>query len=763
MKINPQKAAQKMSEETIDNKLEFDLPMNKSSVIKVIGVGGGGSNAVNHMKRLGIKDVNYIICNTDAQALDHSEVSNKVQLGASLTEGMGAGANPETGRDAALESLNEIESILETNTKMLFVTAGMGGGTGTGAAPIIAKLSQEMGLLTVGIVTMPFSFEGVARMKQAEEGLRELKKHVDSLIVIKNDKLREVYGNLGFKKGFQMADSVLATAVKAIAEVITSHYGVNIDLKDAKTVLANSGTAIMGSAVSGGDNRAKEAIIDALDSPLLNDNQIVGSKNVLLLIISGDDDHEITIDEIGVINEHVQSEAGGSANIILGIGQDEELKDQISVTIIATGFEAGNKIIDGTERPSKGRTVISLDADIQEPEIPAAEVKVIEKAPAKPDPMTTPIEETQVTNREINQVDLFTAVEEAEAEARETSEDKIEATDEDTEIFSSDFDEDMNSNEVVFELTQDIDKEEAVEKTNFKVEPVSVPENTEEEDVAEDEAEETTFTIEDDFEMGAVVGNFKPSTTPEASNKEQDEEETEEESSHFVLEDLGELEEKDNFTITNEVEISDSNVDDITSQYIEEQEEETELDPMNFSIDEISRAKKGTLSIEVEEKEEHLDKNKVLSEEKSGLTSYTLDDIREMERTLGTTTPTTLEAEKEELAETEPSDEFLDFGVKKISKEEAENKEEHNPIENKIDIAKSKIVRDRTKMFSAYQHQFNNKGISDSKEPAYKRMGIEVQNKGISDEENLSRMSVNGDGSDLNINSSNSFLHDNVD
>ena len=763
MKINPQKAAQKMSEETIDNKLEFDLPMNKSSVIKVIGVGGGGSNAVNHMKRLGIKDVNYIICNTDAQALDHSEVSNKVQLGASLTEGMGAGANPETGRDAALESLNEIESILETNTKMLFVTAGMGGGTGTGAAPIIAKLSQEMGLLTVGIVTMPFSFEGAARMKQAEEGLRELKKHVDSLIVIKNDKLREVYGNLGFKKGFQMADSVLATAVKAIAEVITSHYGVNIDLKDAKTVLANSGTAIMGSAVSGGDNRAKEAIIDALDSPLLNDNQIVGSKNVLLLIISGDDDHEITIDEIGVINEHVQSEAGGSANIILGIGQDEELKDQISVTIIATGFEAGNKIIDGTERTSKGRTVISLDADIQEPEIPAAEVKVIEKAPAKPDPMTTPIEETQVTNREINQVDLFTAVEEAEAEARETSEDKIEATDEDTEIFSSDFEEDMNSNEVVFELTQDIDKEETVEKTNFKVEPVSVPENTEEEDVAEDEAEETTFTLEDDFEMGAVVGNFKPSTTPEASNKEQDEEETEEESSHFVLEDLVELEEKDNFTITNEVEISDSNVDDITSQFIEEQEEETELDPMNFSIDEISRAKKGSLSIEVEEKEEHLDKNKVLSEEKSGLTSYTLDDIREMERTLGTTTPTTLEAEKEELAETEPSDEFLDFGVKKISKEEAENKEEHNPIENKIDIAKSKIVRDRTKMFSAYQHQFNNKGISDSKEPAYKRMGIEVQNKGISDEENLSRMSVNGDGSDLNINSSNSFLHDNVD
>jgi len=752
-----------MSEETIDNNIEFDLPMNKSSVIKVIGVGGGGSNAVNHMKRLGIKDVNYIICNTDAQALDHSEVSNKVQLGASLTEGMGAGANPETGRDAALESLTEIESILETNTKMLFVTAGMGGGTGTGAAPIIAKLSQEMGLLTVGIVTMPFSFEGAARMKQAEEGLRELKKHVDSLIVIKNDKLREVYGNLGFKKGFQMADSVLATAVKAIAEVITSHYGVNIDLKDAKTVLANSGTAIMGSAVSGGDNRAKEAIVNALDSPLLNDNQIIGSKNVLLLIISGDDDHEITIDEIGVINEHVQSEAGGSANIILGIGQDEELKDNISVTIIATGFEAGSKIIDGTER-EKGRTVIPLDAEIQEPEIPGVEDKVIEKAPAKLDPMTTPIEETKTASKELNQVDLFTAV--AEAEARE-GKIEIEETEEQLEnpdTFSNEFKEDINSNEVVFELTQEIEEEETEEEANFKVEPVSIPEMTNEE-IAEEEAEETTFTLEDEFEIGAVVGSFNPPTKPEIA-AEEEEESSEEEATNFVLEDLGDLEDQDNFKITDEIEISESNVDDITSEFIEEQEVHTELDPMNFSIDEISRVQKGAFSSEEEAKEEQqepAENNEVLSEKESELTSYTLDDIREVERMLGTTTPTTLEAEKEEVAETETSDEFLDFGIKKISQEEAKNKEELNPVENKIDIANSKIVRERTKMFSNFQHQFSKTNYSDSKEPAYKRMGIEVQNNGISDEENISRMSVNGDGSDLNINSSNSFLHDNVD
>ena len=300
-----------MSEEITNSDLQFDLPKNRSSVIKVIGVGGGGSNAVNYMKSLGIKDVNYVICNTDAQALETSSVENKIQLGATLTEGLGAGANPEIGKEAAIESLDNVRNILENNTKMLFVTAGMGGGTGTGAAPIIAKLSQEMGLLTVGIVTMPFSFEGGARMTQAEKGIEELRQYVDSLIIIKNDRLREVYGNLGFKKGFQKADEVLATAVKAIAEVITHHYKANIDLKDAKTVLANSGTAIIGSACAGGQQRALNSVEAALDSPLLNDNHIKGAKNVLLLIISGSEEHEVTFDEIAEINEHIQTEAGG--------------------------------------------------------------------------------------------------------------------------------------------------------------------------------------------------------------------------------------------------------------------------------------------------------------------------------------------------------------------------------------------------------------------------------------------------------------------
>ncbi len=317
--------------------ISFDLPKNQSNVIKVIGVGGGGSNAINHMFQLGIKGVDFVVCNTDSQALENSPVPNKIQLGVTLTEGLGAGANPEVGEKAAVESFEEIKQMLDTNTKMVFITAGMGGGTGTGAAPIIAKQAKELGILTVGIVTIPFQFEGRNRNDQAQLGVERLRSHVDSLIVINNNKLREVYGNLGFKAGFSKADEVLATASRGIAEVITHHYTQNIDLRDAKTVLSNSGTAIMGSAQASGASRATDAIMKALDSPLLNDNKITGAKNVLLLIVSGNE--EITIDEIGEINDHIQAEAGHSANIIMGVGEDEALEDSIAVTIIATGFD----------------------------------------------------------------------------------------------------------------------------------------------------------------------------------------------------------------------------------------------------------------------------------------------------------------------------------------------------------------------------------------------------------------------------------------
>ena len=364
----------------IDNNFSFDLPKNKSNVMKVMGVGGGGSNAVNHMFQQGITGVDFVVCNTDSQALDKSPVPNKIQLGVNLTEGLGAGANPEIGKLAAVETHEELRELLETQTKMLFITAGMGGGTGTGAAPIIAEFAKELGILTVGIVTIPFDFEGKTRQLQAQKGLKKLKKTVDSLIIINNNKLRQVYGNLGFKEGFSKADEVLATAAKGIAQVITHHYTQNIDLKDAKTVLANSGTAIMGSATSSGSNRANDAIIKALDSPLLNDNKIDGSKNVLLLIVSGTD--EITIDEIGEINEYVQKETGNSANIIMGVGEDKELGNNISVTVIATGFaeDQQNDLVNSETK----KVIYSLDDNqkvektlIDEDEISNGEIEEI--------------------------------------------------------------------------------------------------------------------------------------------------------------------------------------------------------------------------------------------------------------------------------------------------------------------------------------------------------------------------------------------------
>ena len=343
----------------IDTNFSFDLPKNRSNVMKVMGIGGGGSNAVNYMYKQGIKGVDFVVCNTDSQALEESPVPNKIQLGVNLTEGLGAGANPEIGKLAALESYEELKNLLETQTKMLFITAGMGGGTGTGAAPIIAEMAKEFDILTVGIVTIPFSFEGKSRELQAIKGLEKLKRSVDSLIIINNNKLREVYGNLGFKEGFSKADEVLSTAAKGVAQVITHHYTQNIDLKDAKTVLSNSGTAIMGSSTASGSNRANEAVIKALDSPLLNDNKIEGSKNVLLLIISGSE--EITIDEIGEINEYIQNETGNNANIIMGVGEDLELGSNISVTVIATGFgdEKQNSLVSSETE----KVIYSLDQD----------------------------------------------------------------------------------------------------------------------------------------------------------------------------------------------------------------------------------------------------------------------------------------------------------------------------------------------------------------------------------------------------------------
>lgn len=348
--------------------IQFDLPRKQSNIIKVLGVGGGGSNAVNHMYKLGIEGVDFIICNTDQQALDRSPVPTKVQLGLSLTDGRGAGSVPDVGKNAAMENVEELKELLKNDTKMLFITAGMGGGTGTGGAPIIAATAKEMGILTVAIVTMPFFFEGNKRRKQAELGIEELRKNVDTILIISNDKLRELHGNLKLSEAFSKADDILTTAAKGIAELITVTGYINVDFEDVKTVMKDSGVAIMGTGIADGEDRASVAVVSALSSPLLNDNHIRGAKNILLYISSGSD--EVQMDEVTEITEYIQNEAGSTADIIWGNGFDESLGSKISVTIVSTGFEAGGKqqqTITGTiAQPDK--VIHNLNDEIKAPE-----------------------------------------------------------------------------------------------------------------------------------------------------------------------------------------------------------------------------------------------------------------------------------------------------------------------------------------------------------------------------------------------------------
>ena len=371
-----------LENEVDDVSMKFDLPKNQSSVIKVIGVGGGGSNAVNYMIDQGIRGVDFMICNTDAQALDQGQALTKIQLGISLTEGLGAGANPSVGEKSAIESEVEIRNMLKKNTKMVFVTAGMGGGTGTGAAPVIARISKELDILTIGIITAPFNFEGPKRFKQAQDGIEKMRKYVDSLIVINNDKLIEVYGDLGLKAGFAKADEILMVAARSIAEVITQNCTVNIDLNDAKTVLKNSGTAIMGSGRANGPNRAEEVVLKALDSPLLNDNHIRGASKILLLILSGK--NEITFNEIGEINAYLQSEAGNDADIILGVGEDPSLEEDISITIIATGV-LGNGVDLATGLEAKKVHVLNSDETINDAQSIDKTEEILEDQPQEHD------------------------------------------------------------------------------------------------------------------------------------------------------------------------------------------------------------------------------------------------------------------------------------------------------------------------------------------------------------------------------------------
>lgn len=379
--------------------LKFDLPKNQSSIIKVIGVGGGGGNAVNHMFRQGIKGVDFIICNTDAQAMESSPVPTRIQLGSRLTSGLGAGAAPSVGRNAALENADDIRAVLEKGTKMLFITAGLGGGTGTGAAPVIAQIARELEILTVGIVTIPFSFEGRKRRLSAEEGIKAMKQNVDALLIISNDKLRLLCGDLPLSEAFKRADNVLTTAAKGIAEIITVAGYINVDFEDVKTVMRNSGVAIMGTGIANGENRALKAVEEALNSPLLDNNDIEGAGNLLLYIASGRD--EITMDEVTEITDYIQEKTKSTGEVIWGNGFDETLNDQISVTIIATGFDDEHKQKDPkqpvdvkihelykqeTTPPKLEKRILSAEPEIQ----PTVEFKeeIRYAPPVQPEPLT---------------------------------------------------------------------------------------------------------------------------------------------------------------------------------------------------------------------------------------------------------------------------------------------------------------------------------------------------------------------------------------
>ena len=677
--------------ENIDSNINFDLPKNRSNVIKVIGVGGGGSNAINYMFDQGINGVDFVVTNTDSQALEKSPVPIKIQLGASLTEGLGAGANPEIGRKAAEESYNEIKTLIATNTKMVFITAGMGGGTGTGAAPIIAEMAKEMDILTVGIVTMPFQFEGKLRLDQAQKGLENLKSNVDSLIVINNNKLREVYGNLGFKAGFSKADEVLAKAARGIAEVITHHFTQNIDLKDAKTVLKDSGSAIMGSSSSSGNNRAQEAIVNALDSPLLNDNKINGCKNVLLLIVCGTD--EITIDEIGEINEYIQEEAGNNTNIIMGVGEDLSLGDEIAVTIIATGFN-----------------------NEQQQEIVNSEVKKIIHTLEEDQKLTHDLGNNKNENHEIKK---------------------------NIDINDLSFQEKDNY-KIDTEGSECVTKNENA-KTETPQEIIKINLNESEEDEIHSELNDDKNKTENiDIELSNKTISF-------------DEEDFssiifDEENKKIKLD-------QDIRSIEIDYEVEDNFKNDLLNKDINDSLNDIELvDIIDFSKESESEPQ---ISFDFEMSLDDInDKNK-----------FELDDSnKEISSNINNSFENTIfeksnEIDFEKKENNDLNNSEVDLKNEKSFENEQKDHLKTNPFESKIDKSLIKENEKRREQLKKFNYSFNSnlsKIEEIEKQPAYKRMGLEIENE--TNQNQSSQMTIDKDSNDeVQLRSNNSFLHDNVD
>jgi cell division protein FtsZ len=696
--------------------ISFDLPKNQSNVIKVVGVGGGGSNAINHMFKQGIKGVDFVICNTDSQALQNSPVPTKIQLGMNLTEGLGAGANPEVGQQSALESIEDIEKMLDTNTKMLFITAGMGGGTGTGAAPVIAQLAKERDILTVGIVTIPFQFEGKVRGEQALKGVERLRKQVDSLIVINNNKLREVYGNLGFKAGFSKADEVLATASRGIAEVITHHYTQNIDLKDAKTVLSNSGTAIMGSAIAEGENRAKDAIVSALDSPLLNDNKITGAKNVLLLIVSGTT--EITIDEIGEINDHIQSEAGFNANIIMGVGEDESLGDSIAVTIIATGFniEQQNEIVNNEPK----KIVHALEEEqkmvhdlSKSSVVPSFDFSAPTEAKHEPVVAEVPAVEARIVHT------LEEEVEEKKPVAEVTIAEP-----------ASDF---INNLDVFFEIVA------PVKETPVVVAPVVVP-------VAAAPVAEPVVTP-----VAAPVAMAQPSIRDFRDIEVIDPE--------FVI-----VEKKEEqFAFSFDLSADNARKEEVTTYFsLTEEVRETAPAPVNeVPAPQVNESRVIRYSLEdyLEKENELLNSKPVVKEEPLAQElQFTLKNIFEP-----TNEPVAAAPVQQQPIAQAPVQQVQPEPVAPPAPRYVPVTEETSPVEMTIEETLRLRAEERRRKMKEFNHKFHSSRIDEfEKEPAYKRMGIDLNES--QNAANRSRLSLGFDSNnDLQLRSNNSFLHDNVD
>ena len=710
--------------------ISFDLPKNQSNVIKVIGVGGGGSNAINHMFNQGIKGVDFVICNTDAQALENSAVPNKIQLGIDLTEGLGAGANPKIGEQSAVESMAEIKSMLTTNTKMIFITAGMGGGTGTGAAPIIARMAKDLDILTVGIVTIPFHFEGTMRNEQAQIGVENLRQNVDSLVVINNNKLRDVYGNLGFKAGFSKADEVLATAARGIAEVITHHYTQNIDLRDAKTVLSNSGTAIMGSATSSGANRAQIAINKALDSPLLNDNKIAGAKNVLLLIVSGTE--EITIDEIGEISDHIQAEAGHGANIIMGVGDDETLDGSVSITVIATGFDAEQQNEITNTETKKIIHTLGDEAKAQldlTPNVTATQV------------VLPPQTKRDVTTSEVSQepIIVHTLFEEEPQEpevfqqvAPQTPQEPFEGYIATTDLIKN-IDVESNLVDIHFlaEFEQLVINEISV--NNFEV---IQPEIVSPKAVEETQATEVT-ALEQEAVAEFEINDIEEDVIPEKETAQEP----------MLMFDM---------PLHDSPHDQDTVVHSLEEPVIVQEQEETALE-IELQPEVVAA------NIEDIEVTDHLEVVPVSEVSKGGVvTRYSLDDYTAKEEELTSATAAQAPQVKEVLVEEE-----LVFETK-IVEPAPQEKELENAPQDPMNTPISKLLRDRTeerkRKMKDFNYKFRNSAskIDDiEKQPAYKRAGIELDD--VSSEVHLSRTSVSDDDDEIELRSNNSFLHDNVD